>query len=649
MLEQCTHVLDADSRTCDTATTLTLTAGASPAAGGNATLRSGVMDDETTMDHQPTPVHVRLGTKLNLAKYPAYQVTNAIGVTAGLTVSEVRDVNIQERYRTLSRRQAGENRRRRNLVVCAGLRSLTLTGERHNVTAYVPAEAHHARFVVHGLPKDIPDDQLLSIISIADRLILAERRIGQSESIPLTVKGATIDKEVKLGLWLTKTQPFRPRAATTPMYAPRRMNLLFARHVVNSSLPANYPDVRLTNCPKKQQAEKLARIASEKRRLKSTPEDSPVPQKSQTSQSRTTKPTKKNDENFPSLPLQNRFSALQDTTPDPQPEPLPRSGSLPGYTTKQPAPPPPKPKTPSYIRALLSQKPPVSSEEPPHKQPRQCPLGKDVCTDYSTSQVRTIVGLDIKGAFDHVAHAAVLEGLRAIRPGQKFLKNFLIDHTVAVQVNEVQTRTRYLQRGVPQGSILSPTLFSLALNGLTHSRKSVPGIHFTIYADDISLWATEGSPSNIQYTLRSAIDTSARYLEERGLTLSGAKSEYIVVTNRKLPNSQEDRQLVTLSIKNEPIPRKPCIKYLGFWLQDDGKSKEWLRHTTKQLQQAHRLLKRTTHKLRGIKEDQLRRMTLALAIPRVMYEYPYIEITKTQKSKLETLLRQISRTLLGTP
>ncbi|KAH6922387.1 hypothetical protein HPB50_013427 [Hyalomma asiaticum] len=42
-------------------------------------------------------------------------------------------------------------------------------------------------------------------------------------------------------------------------------------------------------------------------------------------------------------------------------------------------------------------------------------------------------------------------------------------------------------------------------------------------------------------------------------------------------------------------------------------------------------------------------MILALAIPRIMYQYPYIEITKTQKSKLETLLRQISRTILGTP
>ncbi|KAH6945241.1 hypothetical protein HPB50_007654 [Hyalomma asiaticum] len=180
------------------------------------------MDDETTMDHQTTPVHVvrrhvspqtvilRLGTKLNLAKCPAYQVTNAIGVAAGLTASEVRDVNIQ--VRTLQNLVAATSGRESATQKLAGLRSLTLNGERHDVSAYVAAEAHHARCVVHGLPKDIPDDQLLSIISSEDRQILAARRIGQSEAILLTVKVATIPKEVKMGLWPTKTQPFRPRA-----------------------------------------------------------------------------------------------------------------------------------------------------------------------------------------------------------------------------------------------------------------------------------------------------------------------------------------------------------------------------------------------------------------------------------------------------
>ncbi|KAH6927009.1 hypothetical protein HPB50_025279 [Hyalomma asiaticum] len=200
---------------------------------------------------------------------------------------------------------------------------------------------------------DVPDDQLLSIINIEDWQILAARRIGQSEVILLTVKGATIPKEVKVGLWLTKTQRFRPRAVQCTIcltighraevcptahefprcetsgqqfpagQQPERTAQKCELKCFNCERPHGDRDLR---CPKKQQADKFARIAAEKRRLRSTPEDSAVPQKSQTSQSRTTKPTKKNNENFPSLPLKYRFSALQDTTPDPQPEPRPRSG-----------------------------------------------------------------------------------------------------------------------------------------------------------------------------------------------------------------------------------------------------------------------------------------------------------------------------------
>ncbi|KAH7959802.1 hypothetical protein HPB49_013963 [Dermacentor silvarum] len=345
----------------------------------------------------PQTIIMRLGTKLNLAKYPTYQVTNAIGVAAGLAASEVRDVNIQ--VRQLQNLVAATSGRESATQKLAGLRSTTLDGERHDVTAYVAAEAQHARCVVHGLPKDIPDDQLLSIISIEDRHILAARRLGQSETILLTVKGATVPKEVKMGLWLTKTQPFRPRAVqcTICFTIGHRADVCPTAHEFTRCEtcgqqfpPAQRPDqtaheceVRCFNCegphgardprcPKKQQGDKLTRLAAERRRLKTTSKDSGQPKNRQTSQSIATNPPKKNDQNYPSLPLHNRFEALRDTTPDPKSEPRPRSGSLPGYPTKRstPPPPPPKPKTPSFVRALLSQKPPAHSEEPPQKQPR---------------------------------------------------------------------------------------------------------------------------------------------------------------------------------------------------------------------------------------------------------------------------------------
>ncbi|KAH7967032.1 hypothetical protein HPB49_021549 [Dermacentor silvarum] len=340
------------------------------------------MDEEAAMEllqdqleeKNLTPVHVvrrhvspqtiimRLGTKLNLAKYPTYQVTNAIGVAAGLTAYEVRDVNIE--VRQLQNLVAATSGRESATQKLAGLRSMTLDGERHDVTAYVAAEAQHARCVVHGLPKDIPDDQLLSIISIE-----GPAHFGSTATRPCTIcftighRADVCPTAHEFTRCETCGQQFPP--AQRPDQTAHECEV----RCFNCEGPHGARDPR---CPKKQQADKLTRLAAERRRLKTTSKGSGQPKNRQTSQSIATNPPKKNDQNYPSLPLHNRFEALRDTTPDPKSEPRPRSGSLPGYPTKRltPPPPPPKPKTPSFVRALLSQKPPAHSEEPPQKQPR---------------------------------------------------------------------------------------------------------------------------------------------------------------------------------------------------------------------------------------------------------------------------------------
>ncbi|KAH7958879.1 hypothetical protein HPB49_006116 [Dermacentor silvarum] len=223
-----------------------------------------------------------------------------------------------------------------------------------------------------------------------------------------------------MGLWLTKTQPFRPRAVqcTICFTIGHRADVCPTAHEFTRCEtcgqqfpPAQRPDqtaheceVRCFNCegphgardprcPKKQQADKLTRLAAERRRFKTTSKDSGQPKNRQTSQSIATNPPKKNDQNYPSLPLHNRFEALRDTTPDPKSEPRPRSGSPPGYPTKRstPPPPPPKPKTPSFVWALLSQKPPAHSEEPPQKQPRHSSPEKDLISSLNGAYSMALV------------------------------------------------------------------------------------------------------------------------------------------------------------------------------------------------------------------------------------------------------------------
>lgn len=59
--------------------------------------------------------------------------------------------------------------------------------------------------------------------------------------------------------------------------------------------------------------------------------------------------------------------------------------------------------------------------------------------------------------------------------------------------------------GVPQGSVLSPTLFNLAMAGLPHALVTVNGLGFAIYAYDVTLWMKRAAPSLSKKTYSPAM------------------------------------------------------------------------------------------------------------------------------------------------
>lgn len=81
-------------------------------------------------------------------------------------------------------------------------------------------------------------------------------------------------------------------------------------------------------------------------------------------------------------------------------------------------------------------------------------------------QLRTIVGVDIKGAFDNINHRALLPQIATLRPGHRlyrYLYNFLTQRSVQTKIYDCTSPPQPLQTGVPQGAILSPFLCNIAL------------------------------------------------------------------------------------------------------------------------------------------------------------------------------------------
>ena len=81
----------------------------------------------------------------------------------------------------------------------------------------------------------------------------------------------------------------------------------------------------------------------------------------------------------------------------------------------------------------------------------------------------TAVFFDLETAYDTTWKYGILRdlynlGLRGRLP--MFIKNFLFERTFRVRVGSIFSNSQHQEEGVPQGSILSVTLFSIKINNI---------------------------------------------------------------------------------------------------------------------------------------------------------------------------------------
>ena len=106
----------------------------------------------------------------------------------------------------------------------------------------------------------------------------------------------------------------------------------------------------------------------------------------------------------------------------------------------------------------------------------QCKADKGQCQ---------VIMRDVSKAFDQVWHLGLkykIQQLRLPMSTEKFLSDFLSDRTASIKINNYTGRPFTLNSGVPQGSVISPTLYTIYTNDI-----ELPNRHLNImYADDIT-------------------------------------------------------------------------------------------------------------------------------------------------------------------
>jgi hypothetical protein len=180
-----------------------------------------------------------------------------------------------------------------------------------------------------------------------------------------------------------------------------------------------------------------------------------------------------------------------------------------------------------------------------------------------------IVLFDIEKAFDKAPHNGILLQLHKYKCPPiigKWLATFLTNRKFFVEIEETKSERLDIKAGVPQGSPLSPLLFSLFINEIGSKLDKI-NIKFALFADDLTIWEIDSNIKNIQKRLQDAISIINHFFTEIGLKINKKKCEYCILT------SQNEPIYVNLYINNNKIVYNPNPKILGIYLDPQLKFK----------------------------------------------------------------------------
>ena len=179
------------------------------------------------------------------------------------------------------------------------------------------------------------------------------------------------------------------------------------------------------------------------------------------------------------------------------------------------------------------------------------------------NQYAVVASLDLSKAFDSIDHDILMTKLKHLgfdNQSTALIKSFLHGRYQAVKIKDSVSPWMKLVRGVPQGTILGPLLFTLYVNDIIEQINC----DVAQYADDTLLFTASTDLDEACRKLEQNYGQLVQYFNMHKMQVNVDKTDFIVFK----PNRNQTLNDISLEVQSKTNERSLEIKYLGIFIDD---------------------------------------------------------------------------------
>ena len=248
--------------------------------------------------------------------------------------------------------------------------------------------------------------------------------------------------------------------------------------------------------------------------------------------------------------------------------------------------------------------------------------------------------MDFRKAFDSVPHKRLINKLKAYKidgPILKWIISFLSNRSQYVKLNNASSSKLKVTSGVPQGSVLGPTLFIYFINDLPIVTNDTP---IKIFADDTKVYNGINNDDNVK-KLQEAIDSMFEWTQKWLLKFNKEKCKLLHIGK----NNKKNKYFIGTGHQRINLDESDLEKDLGIYIDPNLDFKKHIKNTVKKSSfSSYKILKNFTFKKSNIL------VPLFKTLVRPILEYGNViwaNGIKKYMTKIENVQRRFTKHISG--